>query len=73
MLGNEHKNDLEKAWENMMWPDETKIELFSWFALTWYCLSAEGTGGYHYVEGRIDEAVYCKILDKNFFLYENTH
>ncbi len=27
-FANEHLNDSEKAWENVLWSDETKIELF---------------------------------------------
>ena len=36
-VANEHLNDSEKAWEKVMWSDETKIELFgiNWTRRVW--------------------------------------
>uniref|UniRef100_A0A9J7ZAG4 Transposase Tc1-like domain-containing protein n=1 Tax=Cyprinus carpio carpio TaxID=630221 RepID=A0A9J7ZAG4_CYPCA len=33
--------------------------------LLWGCFYAKGTGRLHRIEGQIDGAIYCKILDEN--------
>ncbi len=33
--------------------------------MLWGCFSAKGTGRLHRIEGPMDEAMYCKILDEN--------
>ena len=33
--------------------------------MLWGCFSAKGTGRLHHIEGQMDGAMYCKILDEN--------
>ncbi|KAI4883812.1 hypothetical protein NFI96_009985 [Prochilodus magdalenae] len=89
----EHMDDPEEDWENIMWSDETKIELFGknstrcvWSKkndeyhpkntiptvkhgggniMLLGCFSAKGSGRLICVKGRINGAVYCKILSQN--------
>ncbi len=59
-FANEHLNDSEKAWENVLWSDETKIELFGINSTR-----RKGTRRLHRIEGPMDGTMYRKILDEN--------
>ena len=60
----------------ILWPDETKIELFGLNAklhvwrkpgtiLLWGCFSAAGTGRLVRIKGKMNGAKYREILDEN--------
>uniref|UniRef100_A0AAY4B034 Transposase Tc1-like domain-containing protein n=1 Tax=Denticeps clupeoides TaxID=299321 RepID=A0AAY4B034_9TELE len=80
-FANEHLNDSESDWEKVLWSDETKIEKKNAAydpqntiptvkhgggnILLWGCFSAKGTGQLHRINGKMNGAMYRKILSDN--------
>ncbi|KAI4875649.1 hypothetical protein NFI96_000346 [Prochilodus magdalenae] len=75
-FANETLDDSESDWEKVLWSDETEIELFGTNStrrvkhgggdiMFWGCFSAKDTGLLHRISGRMDGAMYRKILNDN--------
>lgn len=88
-----HLDDPEDCWRNILWTDESKIELFGTCAaryiwrkngtafdkknmmptvkhgggnvMVWGCFAASGPGQLVVIEGKMNSAVYQKILKEN--------
>uniref|UniRef100_A0A3Q3LNM3 Transposase Tc1-like domain-containing protein n=1 Tax=Mastacembelus armatus TaxID=205130 RepID=A0A3Q3LNM3_9TELE len=78
----EHLDDPEEDWENVIWSDETKMELFAELhpkntiptvkhgggnIMLWGCFSAQGPGRLIHVKERMNGAMYRQILSENLF------
>ena len=65
-------------WNHVLWSDKTKINVFGpdgvkrvrrrpgdhggGSVLFWGCMSADGTGALHFIEGTMNASMYCDIL-----------
>ncbi len=73
-------------WNHVLWPDETKINLFGSdgvkrvlrqpgeeykdkyvlsTVMVWGCMSVAGTGELQFIEGTMNDNIYCDILKQN--------
>ncbi|KAF7643297.1 hypothetical protein LDENG_00242120, partial [Lucifuga dentata] len=74
-----HLDDPQDFWENILWTDETKVELFAFqkkniiptvkhgggSVMVWGCFAASGPGRLAVIDGTMNSALYQKILKEN--------